>query len=102
MEIIDKSGRDGFENLFVLSISSLLALLALILVSAGWSILVLVVSLPISMVAYKHYKGSIDSSFVEQGLTSKSAQKLAVAYFYAQGLVVGAVFSWRFGRVIFS
>ena|SRR5690554_4755856 len=93
---------EGFENLFLISSTSTLALLTLIFTSGMSALLVLILSFPVSFVIYKNYGNLIDSFLAEQRLTSNSANELAIAYLFAQGLVVGTVFGWTFGRAYFG
>jgi hypothetical protein len=102
MEDLKLEKTQGFENLFVISSTSILALLTLIFTSAISALFVLILSFPLSFIIYKNYGNLIDSFLFEKGLTSKSANELAVAYLFAQGLVVGTIFGWIFGRAYFG
>lgn len=102
MEDLKRQKAQGFENLFVISSASTLALLTLIFTSAISALFVLILSFPVSFIIYKNYGNLIDSFLAEQRLTSKSANKLAVAYLFAQGLAVGTIFGWTFGRAYFG
>lgn len=102
MEYLKKSDKDGFKNLFLVSSASFLALFTLIFVSAKWSLVILLIGLPVAMIIYERNKASICFCLARQGLSNESAHELAVAYFYAQGLVIGVVLGWVFGHTIFG
>jgi len=92
----------GFKDLFVISSTSTLALVAWFLTNASSALLVLILSLPISFIIYKKHSNSIDCFFTAQRITNKSASELTVACFFAQGLVIGTMFGWAFGRGYFG
>lgn len=102
MTYIEKLKYQGFKNLFVISTASTFALLALIFASIITALFAFVISFFVSLIIYKNYGNLIDSFFFEQRITNKSANELAVAYLFAQGLVVGTIFGWTFGRAYFG
>lgn len=99
---IENLKEQGFGNLFVLSNTSIIALAALIFFGLKLAFFVFLFGFPIFIIIYKNFNNSIDTFFIRQGLTSDSANKLAVTYFFAQGLVIGIMFGWKFGLSYFG
>lgn len=102
MNYIKRLKSQGFNNLFLASTASTAALLTLIFTSTTIAFFVFFMCLFVSGIIYKYYRSLIDSFFIEQRLTNKSANELAIAYLFAQGLVVGTIFGWTFSRTYFG
>ena len=93
---------EGFEDLFVISSTSTLTLLVFIFINANLALLLLVFGPLLFTNIYKIYGSKIDAFYINDWLTSKFANKLAISYLYPQALVIGVVFGWVFGSEYFS